>query len=145
MAATGRAQRFLPNGVPLRNRLLAALPADVYALVVQELRMKDVAVGETVIEHGVAIGSVYFPNSGVYSLTNEMRDGSLVEVATIGCEGMLGANAFLGDMMGAGRALLQYETGHCRSWRLAASSSSPRSLARSARPSAATFRPTPCK
>jgi CRP-like cAMP-binding protein len=109
--AIGRTQRFLPNGVPLRNRLLAVLPTDVYAVVVKELRMTDVAVGDTVLEHGVAISHVYFPNSGVYSVTNEMRDGSLVEVATVGCEGMLGVNVFLGDMMGAGRSLLQVPNG----------------------------------
>jgi CRP-like cAMP-binding protein len=109
--ATARAQRFLPNGVPLRNRLLAALPVELYTIVVRELRMKEVAVGDTVLEHGVAMSHVYFPNSGVYSVTNEMRDGSLIEVAMVGCEGMLGVNAFLGDMMGAGRALLQVPNG----------------------------------
>ena len=105
------ATRLLPDATPLRNRLLAALPQDVYAAVARDLRMAKVAVGETLIENGVAISHVYFPNTGVYSVTNEMRDGALVEVATVGCEGMLGINVFLGDLIGAGRSLLQVPNG----------------------------------
>jgi hypothetical protein len=47
----------------------------------------------------------------VYSVTNEMRNGTLVEVATVGCEGMLGVNVFLGDQSGAGRTFLQVPNG----------------------------------
>jgi hypothetical protein len=50
---------------------------------------------------------VYFPNGGVFSVTNAMRDGQLVEVATVGCEGMLGIGVFLGDRAGAGRTFQQ--------------------------------------
>ena len=73
--------------------------------------MVKVAVGETLLENGAAISHVYFPNTGVYSVTNEMRDGELVEVATVGFEGMLGINVFLGDMLAAGRSLLQVPDG----------------------------------
>jgi len=105
------ATRLLPDGSPLRNRLLAALPQDVYVLVCKDIRMAEVEVGETLLESGVAISHVYFPNSGVYSVTNEMRDGRLVEVATVGFEGMLGVNVFLGDMIGAGRSFMQVPDG----------------------------------
>ncbi len=109
---TSRApQRYLPDGTPLRNRLLAALPSETYASVLQDIRMTPVSVGDTLLEHGVTISHVYFPNSGVYSVTTEMRDGSLVEVATVGFEGMLGVNVILGDMLGAGRSLLQVPNG----------------------------------
>lgn len=111
MGTTRTPQRLLPDGTPLRNRLLAALPSDVYASVAKEIRMAQVSVGDTLIEHGEAISHVYFPNTGVYSVTNEMRDGSLVEVATVGFEGMLGVNVLLGDMLGAGRSLLQVPNG----------------------------------
>ena len=104
-------QRLLPDGTPLHNRLLAALPNDIYASVAKEIRMAPVSVGDTLLEHGETISHVYFPNTGVYSVTNEMRDGSLVEVATVGFEGMLGVNVFLGDMLGAGRSLLQVPNG----------------------------------
>jgi CRP-like cAMP-binding protein len=111
MATSRTTPRLLPDGTPLRNRLLAALPPDVYPGVCKDLGMVKVDVGETLIENGVAISHVYFPNTGVYSLLNEMRDGALVEVATVGFEGMLGINVFHGDMLGAGRSLLQVPDG----------------------------------
>jgi len=111
MATTRASARLLPDGTPLRNRLLAALPQDLYARVASDIRMAKVAVGDTLLENGVAISHVYFPNTGVYSVTNEMRDGELVEVATVGFEGMLGINVFLGDMLGAGRSLMQVPDG----------------------------------
>ena len=114
--------RLLPDGTPLRNRLLAALPQDVYAAVAKDIRMAKVAVGETLLENGVAISHVYFPNTGVYSVTNEMRDGALVEVATVGFEGMLGVNVFLGDMLGR-RPIdsCRCRMARCQRWRSAAS------------------------
>jgi CRP-like cAMP-binding protein len=51
---------------------------------------------------------VYFPNSGVFSITTELPDGRMVEVATVGAEGMLGIEAFLGrTAIAPGRILLQ--------------------------------------
>jgi CRP-like cAMP-binding protein len=111
MGTTRASSRLLPDGTPLRNRLLAALPQDLYTKVASDIRMVKVTVGDTLLENGVAISHVYFPNTGVYSVTNEMRDGELVEVATVGFEGMLGINVFLGDMLGAGRSLMQVPNG----------------------------------
>jgi len=103
--------RLLPDGTPLRNRLLATLPFEVYVAVTRDIRMIHVGVGETLHDNGGRIEHVYFPNSGVYSVTNEMRDGSQVEVATVGFEGMLGANVLLGDAAAAGRTFQQVPDG----------------------------------
>lgn len=73
--------------------------------------MHPVRTGETLQEHGARISHVYFPNGGVFSITNQMRDGALVEVATVGSEGMLGIGAFFGDRSGAGRAFQQVGNG----------------------------------
>jgi CRP-like cAMP-binding protein len=103
--------RLLPDGTPLRNRLLAALPAADYARIRTHLRMQSVVTGRTLQEHGRPVTDVYFPNSGVFSVTNEMRDGALVEVATVGREGMLGIGVFLGDRRAAGRTFQQVPDG----------------------------------
>src|SRR5215216_4984420 len=103
--------RLLPDGTALQNRLLAALPADDYARIFKDLRMIRVVTGQTLQAHGAPVTDVYFPNGGVYSVTNEMRDGVLVEVATVGCEGMLGIGVFLGDRSGAGRTFQQVPNG----------------------------------
>src|SRR5687768_10239819 len=103
--------RLLPDGTPLENRLLAVLPDADYLRIKRHLELHHVETGRTIQAHGAAVTDVYFPNGGVYSVTNEMRDGGLVEVATVGCEGMLGVGVFLGDRVGAGRSFLQVPDG----------------------------------
>lgn len=103
--------RLLPDGTPLHNRLLASLPAADYARIAVHLRMQTVLPGFAIQEHGAPVTHVYFPNGGVFSVTNEMRDGSLVEVATVGREGMLGIGVFLGDHSAAGRTFQQVPDG----------------------------------
>ena len=110
-ASATSAARVLPDGTLLNNRLLLALPPDHYTRISKDLRMMSVAVGQTVQENGVPVADVYFPNSGVFSVTNQMRDGALVEVATVGREGMLGVSVFLGDTSGTGRTLQQVPNG----------------------------------
>ena len=103
--------RLLPDGSPLENRLLAALPPGDYDRLLGDLRLLTVANGQTVQESGAPVVDVYFPNGGAFSITNQMRDGELVEVATVGREGMLGVGVFLGDPLGAGRTLQQVPNG----------------------------------
>ena len=103
--------RVLPDGTPLQNQLLAALPADDYERIARRLRLQTTVLGATLHEHGRRIDDVYFPNSGVFSITNRMRDGALVEVATVGREGMLGIGVFLGDRSGSGRTMQQVPDG----------------------------------
>jgi CRP-like cAMP-binding protein len=106
-----RTSRFLPDGTPLQNRLLAALPRLEYERIAIRVQMKTFIVGDTIQGNGARITDVYFPNGGVFSITNEMQDGALVEVATVGREGMLGIGAFLGDRAGAGRTFQQVADG----------------------------------
>ena len=103
--------RLLPDGTPLHNRLLAALPRSEYDRLLPYLRMSTVTTGDTLQAHRVRIKDVYFPNGGVFSITNEMRNGGLVEVATVGREGMLGVGVFLGDRTGIGRTFRQVANG----------------------------------
>jgi CRP-like cAMP-binding protein len=103
--------RLLPDGTALHNRLLASLPAAAYARVHKHLRMNTVVTGRVIQAAGAAVTDVYFPNGGVFSVTTEMRNGGLVEVATVGREGMLGVGVFFGDRAGAGRTFMQVPDG----------------------------------
>jgi CRP-like cAMP-binding protein len=103
--------RHFPDGTELHNRLLRALPPEDWTRIAKDLRMTPVVTGKTLQESGTMVAEVYFPNGGVYSVMNEMRDGALVEVATIGREGMLGVGVFLGDASSAGRMLQQVSNG----------------------------------
>jgi CRP-like cAMP-binding protein len=108
---TDKSTRLLPDGTPLQNRLLAALPRLDYDRIARHLRVQAAEVGETLHEQRRRIEHVYFPNGGVFSVTTRMRDGSLVEVATVGREGMLGVGAFLGDRSWSGRVFQQVADG----------------------------------
>jgi len=108
---TRSSARVLPDGTPLQNRLLAALPTVDYDRIASHLRLESTVVGNTLHEHGRRISDVYFPNGGVFSITTRMRDGELVEVATVGREGMLGIGVFLGDRSGTGRTFQQVADG----------------------------------
>jgi CRP-like cAMP-binding protein len=110
--------RLLPDGTPLHNRLLAAIPAGDYARLRKHLTMNTGVTGRMLQDHGMPVTDVYFPNGGVFSVTNEMRDGALIEVATVGIEGMLGIGVFLGDRSGAGRTFLQVPNGPFPSMRV---------------------------
>jgi CRP-like cAMP-binding protein len=108
---TPSSARVLPDGTPLQNRLLAALPTVDYDRIASHLRLESIVVGDALHEHGRRISDVYFPNGGVFSITNRMRNGALVEVATVGREGMLGVGVFLGDRAGTGRTFQQVADG----------------------------------
>jgi CRP-like cAMP-binding protein len=120
--------RVLADGTPMYNRLLAALPDVDYRRIRHHLQVNSVRTGETLQEGGARVTDVYFPNGGVFSVTNRMRDGALVEVATVGREGMLGVGVFLGDRTGAGRTFQQVANGPLLSMRAA------RFVAEAARP-----------
>ncbi len=90
-----------------RNRLLSLLSADELgafdgALEPVQLRFKDV-----LQEPDRPISHVYFVTSGVASLVNEPDHGEIVEVATIGREGMVGFNIVLGADTMPSRTLIQ--------------------------------------
>ena len=73
--------------------------------------MNTATVGHALHSDGARVTDVYFPNGGVFSVTNQMRDGNLIEVTTVGREGMLGVGVFLGDRTGVGRTFLQVPDG----------------------------------
>src|SRR5688572_33108224 len=105
------AVRLLPDGTALHNRLLAALPLRDYRRIVQRVRMIAVTPDDVLELPGRPVSTVYFPNGGVFSVTTQMRNRALVEVATIGIEGMLGIGVFLGDRVGVGRTFQQVPDG----------------------------------
>ena len=87
-----------------------------------------------------------FPNGGVYSVTNQMKDGSLVEVATVG-HGRHDRRGGLSRRHWSGRAprCSRCRTGCCRRWPSAGSSSMCRRPGRFATWSRDMRRPTSCR
>ncbi|MBA1156716.1 Crp/Fnr family transcriptional regulator [Microvirga mediterraneensis] len=78
------------------NRLLAALDDEDFAFLEPHLTVVDLPRGLVVYEAGQALDYTYFPHNVVISLITVMLDGKSAEMATFGCESMVGlVSAFI--------------------------------------------------
>ncbi len=93
------------------NKLLAALPAADYRRILPTLTRVPLKFRQVMHKHGEPIDTVYFIGGGVASVTNVMRDGRMVEVATIGNEGVVGMTVFMGGTVSPGEAFIQVPDG----------------------------------
>jgi CRP-like cAMP-binding protein len=91
------------------NRLLDALPAPERRRLLQQFHLEEPPMKRQVMEPGEPIGSVYFPLTAVMSLLTKMDDGSGVEIATVGNEGLVGVQVFLGASALNARDLVQVQ------------------------------------
>jgi len=76
-----------------RNRLLAALPSEIFKRISPELRTVPMRRQQVLHSQGQPIEHVYFPTGGLCSVTTMLADGSTIEVTTIGDEGLVGLDA----------------------------------------------------
>jgi CRP-like cAMP-binding protein len=91
-----------------KNRLLAALPADAFQRLLPHLKTVTLRPKQVLQKQGERLREVYFPNGGVVSITTVLSDGTAVEAATVGDEGMVGIEAFLSaDAVAPGETLMQ--------------------------------------
>jgi CRP-like cAMP-binding protein len=95
------------------NRLLAALPPDEYKRIVQSLDPVSLKLKTFLHRAGEPIEHVYFPGSGFCSMLTVLKDGAMVEVATIGREGMVGVSAILDGNTVPATTMVQGETDLC--------------------------------
>ncbi len=89
------------------NRLLAALPREIYDRLLPHFEL--VALAPQQILHPIAepIAHVYFPINSIVSLTNLLSDGSTVEVGLVGHNGLVGVPVMLGEMLSRQCAIVQ--------------------------------------
>lgn len=90
-----------------KNKLLACLPPDVFEQLRPHLRTIPISVKQVLHPNGEEIREVFFLNGGVASVTTVMRDGSMVEIATIGREGVVGVAAYFGQTLMVGETMIQ--------------------------------------
>ncbi|MDD5275098.1 MAG: Crp/Fnr family transcriptional regulator [Methylovulum sp.] len=81
---------------PDQNRLIAALPADVFQRIAADLELVSIPLGEVLYESGGQLQHVYFPTTAIVSLHYLMENGSSTEIAGVGNEGVLGISLFMG-------------------------------------------------
>jgi CRP-like cAMP-binding protein len=95
------------------NLLLAALPVDEYKRIIQSLDPISLKLQTLLHRAGEAIEYVYFPGGGFCSILTLLKDGRMVEVATVGREGMVGVSAVLDGNPASSISMVQGETELC--------------------------------
>jgi CRP-like cAMP-binding protein len=88
------------------NRLLAALPARVFATIQPHLKAVDMK-GDVVAATGGSVSHVYFPHSGAISLVVEMSVGEMIETAMIGRDGVHNAASALDGKVSLNKGIVQ--------------------------------------
>jgi CRP-like cAMP-binding protein len=95
--------------LPRGNRILDALPPKEYERLLPDLSPVSLELKHRLLAPGDTIDTIYFPVSAVVSLLTAMGDGSSVEVATIGSEGVVGIPVFLGAQATSARDFYQVQ------------------------------------
>jgi CRP-like cAMP-binding protein len=81
---------------PLNNQLLLALPRADYARILDGFEQVELIPGRVLYEVTDTIRHAYFPLSGMISLLASTENGSTIEIAMVGKEGMVGLPMVLG-------------------------------------------------
>ena len=96
-----------------RNLLLHALPKADLDRVLPLLDLVPLKLREFLHRPGEPIDYVYFPAGGFCSVVTVLEDGGMVEVATIGREGIVGVTAMFTGRPVASASMVQGETQVC--------------------------------
>ncbi len=80
----------------VRNRLLAALPADDFALIRPQLEPVPLGQSDVIIQAHAPIEHVYFLEAGVTSIVTHAERDRRIEIGLVGREGFAGVPVLLG-------------------------------------------------
>jgi len=105
-----------PNRPPPRNGLLEALPPNELKRIAPFLDSIPLKLKDILQKSGEPVRHVYFPDGGFVSMLTVLNDGTMVEVATIGREGMAGLPAALNSDPSHAETFVQGEAPIC--WRM---------------------------
>lgn len=99
--------RTLTQGVLKHNAVLAGLSPPLVSEVVRNGKLVALTTPEQIYEAGLPIREAYFPIDCVLSVVTQMRDGSSIEVGTIGREGVSAIPLLLGATTSANESYCQ--------------------------------------
>lgn len=99
------------------NRLVATLTGPDRQRLSADFVQVELRCAEVICRSGERMKHVYFPTEGIISLVTTLRDGSRLEVGSIGHEGMHGSSLVLGVNTSAQHAIVQRSG---MAWRLGA-------------------------
>jgi CRP-like cAMP-binding protein len=89
------------------NRVLRAVPDTELRVMAADLSLVSFALNETVYEQDTPIECVYFPTIASFSVIKLLQDGTAIEVATVGKEGIGGVVAVLNAQTHMARTIVQ--------------------------------------
>jgi CRP-like cAMP-binding protein len=90
-----------------QNDLLATLGAEDRARLSSHLELISLPCGKVLCEASCSSDYVYFPTTGIVSLCHELENGTTVEVAVTGNDGVVGIAAFMGGGVTTHRAVVR--------------------------------------
>ena len=96
-----------------QNQLLAALPAAEYLRILPSLTVVPLTLKDILHKPGEPVRDVYFPGGGFCSMLTVLEDGKMVEIATVGREGMVGVSSVLDGAPVTSAAMVQGATDIC--------------------------------
>jgi len=89
------------------NHLLATLPSAVFGTIKPHLKFVELGDGDVFAETGSPIRRVYFPHSGIISLVVVLSGGEMIETATVGRDGVIGAASALDGRISFNKGIVQ--------------------------------------
>ena len=92
------------------NHLLRSLPREIQQRLLASCHRVSIPPRTTLCESGDRFEHAYFPVNGLVSLLSTTDDGETVEVAAIGCEGMLGLPILTGSTLAPYAVVVQLPT-----------------------------------
>ena len=97
----------------IQNLLLAALPPEDLQRILPELEIVSLRPRQLLHQPGEYIEHVFFPADGFCSIVAVLEDGSTIEAATVGREGVVGLSATVADRPASIAAMAQSDIDIC--------------------------------
>lgn len=91
----------------IKNRLLAGLPPEDLAQLIEHLEPVALPKKQILYEVGAPLEHIYFIEEGLASVLTTMEDGASSEVGMVGPEGLIGVSALLGGSISAQHVVMQ--------------------------------------
>lgn len=103
----------IPERERPHNHLLASLSTEDFEHLSPYLKTVAIEARQVLHKQGEPVRYVYFPSGGVVSMATLLSDGSMVEAATIGDDGIVGVEAyFREDAVSACETIVQVPVPH---------------------------------
>ena len=81
---------------PRQNKILASLPSTDYDRLLPYLELVSIPLDTTLYDSSKNLSHAYFPITSIVSLASILDDGTSIEFALVGNEGVIGISLFMG-------------------------------------------------